>query len=440
MNDRRAMLWFRNDLRLHDHDVLTWLANTMDVLVPVYCLDPRLFTLQPLGFPRMGPLRARFLIECLEDLRTGLEARGSGLHVVVGEPETEIPRLAKMLGVGVVFAERGVLSEAVGLERRLLAALERIGVMLRGYSVATLIHPDDLPFPLANLPEPFNRFREAALAASEPRAPLPPLRKLPTFPAEFKTETLATLVQAAGLLLEHEPSQQPGFKGGATVALARLQDFVQGRRASLDTLRGGAGELTAAQADRFAPWLARGAISPRSIYQYVKYSGLAAWAGELAKGTIDELLRRDYCRFLAIARGGKTKRSDPVSGLHDGQARERFESWCRGETGQPFVDAHLRELAQTGYLTAFGRRLVASYLCHQLRVDWRWGAAWFASQLLDDDAAVNLAGWMEVIGRWRLAEPVADADPAEEAARHDPDGVYTRRWLMPGEGATRRVG
>ncbi|HAS86003.1 MAG TPA: cryptochrome DASH, partial [Candidatus Competibacteraceae bacterium] len=126
MNDRRAMLWFRNDLRLHDHDVLTWLANTMDVLVPVYCLDPRLFTLQPLGFPRMGPLRARFLIECLEDLRTGLEARGSGLHVVVGEPETEIPRLAKMLGVGVVFAERGVLSEAVGLERRLLAALERI--------------------------------------------------------------------------------------------------------------------------------------------------------------------------------------------------------------------------------------------------------------------------------------------------------------------------
>lgn len=440
MNDRRAMLWFRNDLRLHDHEVLAWLANTMDVLLPVYCLDPRLFTIQSLGFPRMGPLRARFLIECLEDLRAGLETRGSGLHVVVGEPETEIPRIAKMLGVGVVFAERGVLSEAVGLERRLLAALERVGVALRGYSVATLIHPDDLSFPLANLPEPFNRFREATLDANEPRTPLPPLKKFPGFPAELKTETLTTLVQAAGLLLEQEPGPDSGFKGGATVALAKLQDFVQGRRASLDTLRGGAGELAAAQADRFAPWLARGAISPRRIYQYVKYSGLAAWAGELAKGTIDELLRRDYCRFLAITRGSKVTRSDPVSGLNDGQARERFESWCRGETGQPFVDAHLRKLAQTGHLTAFGRRLVATYLCHHLRVNWRWGAAWFASQLLDDDAAVNLAGWMEAIGRWQLTEQVVSIDPAEEAARYDPDGAYTRRWLGPTETVVRRVG
>lgn len=440
MNDRRAMLWFRNDLRLHDHEVLAWLANTMDVLAPVYCLDPRLFTIQPLGFPRMGPLRARFLIECLEDLRAGLEARGSGLHVVIGEPETEIPRLAKMLGVGVIFAERGVLSEAVGLERRLLAALERIGVTLRGFSVATLVQPDDLPFPLANLPEPFHQFREATLAASEPRTPLPPLQKLPGFPAELKTETLTTLVQAAGLALDHEPGQHAGFKGGATVALAKLQDFVQGRRASLDTLRGGAGEQAVAQADRFAPWLARGAISPRWIYQYVQYSGLAAWAGELAKATIDGLLRRDYCRFLAITRGSKTARADPVSGLNNGRSRERFDNWRQGETGQPFVDAHLRELAQTGYLTAFGRRLVAVYLCQHLQVDWRWGAAWFASQLLDDDPAINLAGWMEATGRWRLDEQAVCTDPAEEAARRDPDGAYTHRWLASGGSAVRQVG
>lgn len=440
MNNRRAILWLRNDLRLHDHEALTLLANTMDVLAPVYCLDPRQFEIQSLGFPQIGPLRARFLIECLEDLQAGLEARGSGLHVVLGEPEKVIPRLAQTLGVGAVYAERAVLSEAVQAERRLSDALESLGTPLRGYWIGTLAHPSDLPFLIANLPQQFGQFRDVAMSGGEPRAPLPPLQKLPPFPAELKTQTLSTLVQAVGLSIERESSEPSSFKGGATVALARLQDFVQGRRASLDTLRGGAGEPAVSQADRFSPWLARGAISPRRIYQYVKYSGLAAWAGDLATAAIDQLLRRDYFRFLALKRGERILRSEPISGLNNKNARERFESWRRGETGEPFVDAHLRELAHTGYLTPFGRRLVASYLHHDLQLDWRWGAAWFASQLLDDDPSVNLACWMEAIGHWRVSDQPARLDPAEQATRHDLDGAYTRRWLGVAAPAARRLG
>ena len=174
MNNRRAILWLRNDLRLHDHEALTLLANTMDVLAPVYCLDPRQFEIQSLGFPQIGPLRARFLIDCLEDLQAGLEARGSSLHVVLGEPEKVIPRLAQTLGVGAVYAERAVLGEAAQVERRLSDALEPLGAPLRGYWVGTLAHPSDLPFLIANLPQQFGQFRDVALSGGEPRAPLPP--------------------------------------------------------------------------------------------------------------------------------------------------------------------------------------------------------------------------------------------------------------------------
>jgi deoxyribodipyrimidine photo-lyase len=409
--------------------MLTWLANNMDVLVPVYCLDAREFEAQALGFPRMGPLRARFTIECLEDLRIGLEARGSGLYVVLGQPEKEIPRLAQTLDVGAVFAEGEILGEAAQVERRVATALEQLGVPLRRYWVATLTHPNELPFPMPNLPESFSQFREAVLAGGEPRSPLPPLQRLPTFPAGLKTQTLAMLVQALGRSAALEAGEQLGCKGGATVALAALEDFVQGRRASLDTLRTRTGGPMATPANQFAPWLGRGAISPRRIYQYVKYSGLTAWAGELAAEVIDELLRRDYCHFLALKHADQIKNTDPISGLNYTAARERFQGWQRGETGEPFVDAHLRELAGTGYLTGCGQRLVASYLHHQLRLEWRWGSAWFASRLLDDDPSVNLANWMEVIGQWRVSEQSIPIDPVEQAARYDRDGAYTRRWL-----------
>lgn len=439
MTERRTILWFRNDLRLHDHEVLALLADTVQVLVPVYCLDPAQFEIQPSGFPLTGPLRARFLVECLEDLRAGLEARGSGLHVVVGQPEKVIPALAQTLGVREVFAERDVLGEPVKVERRLAAALEPLGVSLRGFRVSTLVHPDDLSFPAANLPESFAQFQEAVTASGEPRAPLPPLQKLPEYPDGLSTPTLATLVQALGLSAVSDPGHQTGFKGGATVAIARLEDFVQGRRTSLEALRGGAGEATA-RADRFGPWLARGALSPRRIYQYVNYSGLTMWAGELANAAVTELQRRDFCRFLAIKRGEWDEQSGRPPAWEDEGLRERFELWRRGETGEPFVDAHLRELALTGHLSSFGRRLVASYLCHELGLDWHWGAAWFASQLLDDDPSVNLAIWMEVTGRWRAFDRPGRLNSAEQAAYCDPDGVYCRRWLETAGPASQRFG
>ncbi|MBL8259418.1 MAG: deoxyribodipyrimidine photo-lyase [Candidatus Competibacteraceae bacterium] len=428
MTERCAIIWFRNDLRLHDHEVLTLLANSVDVLVPVYCLDPAQFEIQPSGFPLTGPLRARFLIECLEDLRLGLAARGSGLHVVLGQAEQILPALAQKLGAREIFAEREVLGEPLRVERRLAAALEPLGISLRGYRVSTLTHPNDLPFPVVNLPEAFAQFQEAMAAVGEPRAALPPLQRLPDYPGELKSLTLDTLVQALGLSAGSDFGPQSGYKGGATVAVAKLEDFVQGRRASLESLRG-SGSEAAAQADRFAPWLACGALSPRRIYQYVNCSGLTMWAGELANAVISGLQRRDFCRFLAIKRGERDERSGRPPAWDDDGPRERFELWRRGETGEPFVDAHLRELAMTGHLSSFGRRLAASYLCHDLGLDWRWGAAWFASQLLDDDPSVNLANWMEATGRWRAFDETGRLDPAEQAARRDPDGSYCRRWL-----------
>ena len=108
--------------------------------------------------------------------------------------------------------------------------------------------------------------------------------------------------------------------------------------------------------------------------------------------------------------------------------RAVFDRWTQGRTGNGFVDANLRELAATGFMSNRGRRNAASYLIHDLRQDWRWGAAWFEHQLTDYDPASNWGNWKYIVG---TGTDVRDRafDVAQQAQRYDPKGRYVRTWL-----------
>ncbi len=410
MEKRCVILWLRNDLRLHDHGALTLLADTAEVLLPVYCLNPCDFETSSLGFSRTGLLRARFLLECLDDMRTALRARGSDLYIVAESPETAIPKLVKRCNAQVVFTERQVLGEAVQVERRLAAALEPLRVPLRSYWVSTLIDPGELPFPMANLPDRFEPFREIVDAVCEWQVPLLSPEKLPKFPVDVETVEPSVPFQQVAPMAVTLDADVMAVHGGESVALAHLEDFALGRRVSSAALFGEMGHSDRARPDCFGPWLAYGALSPRQIYQYVKYSGLENWSRELAAGVITGLLYRDYCRLLAIQRGGRVVlASDKMSE----QEQERFEQWRMGETGEVWVDQHLQALARTGYLSIAGQQAVARFLTDELHLNWHWGAAWFASQLLDNDPYINLVQWMCTIGLWRIDDRQSQQGSAE---------------------------
>ena len=109
--------------------------------------------------------------------------------------------------------------------------------------------------------------------------------------------------------------------------------------------------------------------------------------------------------------------------------RETFQRWCRGATGEPFVDANMRELAKTGFMSNRGRQNVASYLCHDWDVDWRWGAAWFESQLIDFDVCSNQGNWMYIAGVGNDPHQGRRFNVSRQAERYDPDQTYVRHWL-----------
>jgi hypothetical protein len=158
---RRTLVWFRADLRLHDHEPLHAAVGASSSLLPVFVFDPRDFGKSPSGFDRTGPYRANFLLDSVADLRRSLRARGGDLVVRVGRPEVVIPELARAAGAEAVYAHGEVSRDECRAEDRVRKGLEKDGVDVKYFWGSTLYHVEDLPFRLEDMPSNYGGFREA---------------------------------------------------------------------------------------------------------------------------------------------------------------------------------------------------------------------------------------------------------------------------------------
>lgn len=210
---RASIVWFRNDLRLHDNECVNSANNESMSVLPVYCFDPRDYGKSSSGFDKTGPSRAAFVIESVADLRKNLQARGSNLVVRVGKPETVLVELAKEIGADAVYAHREVSRDEVQSEDKIEAAMKEEGLEVKYFWGSTLYHVDDLPFKLEEMPTNYGGFREKVQGLE--------IRK-----------TIAALEQLKGLPTrgDVEPGDIPsltdlGLKPAATMSQVRLFAF-----------------------------------------------------------------------------------------------------------------------------------------------------------------------------------------------------------------------
>ncbi len=419
--------WFRTDLRLRDNPAFRVACARAPWLLPVYCHDPRLDQTTRWGTPRMDNHRRHFLSATLADLDTQLQARGSRLLQIQGAAAEAIPQLARALGVPEVVCEDIAAPE----EREDVAGLRAAGLTVTSFWQSSLLAPETLPFPVDRLPQVYTVFRQSVENHGVlPPAPEPIPERMPPLPA------LGNVVPANVPPLE-PPSSDPRssfpytteeFNGGETAALAHLaRYFSSDRPHRYKETRNGL--IGTEYSSKFSPWLATGAISARTVYEALKRfeSGNGANAGTYWLWF--ELLWRDYFRFLQLQHGTRLYRPEGLSQApkppHDPAA---FQRWCQGRTGEPLVDAGMRELAGTGFLSNRMRQIVASALLHELACDWRAGAAWFEAQLIDYDPANNQGNWLSLAGRGTDPRGGRRFNLQKQAQEHDPDGAYRRLW------------
>ncbi len=429
----KAIVWFRQDLRLHDNEALTDALRCTQEVIPVYVFDERQFLGETrFGFPKTGKFRAKFILESVRDLRNRLRQKGSELIVRFGKPEEEIFRIARQARTSWVFCNRERTREEVEVQDALEKNLWSVGQEIRYSRGKMLYYTSDLPFPVTHTPDVFTQFRKEVERYVPVREPLPEPEEIPFYSGAIDCGELPGLSDLGQEEFEPDPRAVLEFRGGETEGLQRLKHYIweaQHVKTYKETRNGLIGE---GYSTKFSPWLAQGCLSPKMIYHEVKKYESVYGGNKSTYWVFFELLWRDFFRLMAkkyenriFLRGG-TKGEDDPAWRND---RKLLRKWVDGNTGVPFIDANMREIANTGFMSNRGRQNVASFLVKDLKVNWQMGAEYFESVLIDYDVASNYGNWNYVAG--------VGSDPREnryfnllsQARRYDPDGAYVKLWI-----------
>jgi deoxyribodipyrimidine photo-lyase len=413
-----AIYYFRNDLRLEDNPAFMLACKNVDFLLPIYIHEEKYEEETRWGFPRVDHRRKVFLQESLEDLRTRLRHLGSDLFELAGDFKETFTSLRIDFDVSQIYCEQIEAPE----ELEQVRVLKNIGFEVICTWQSSILEPQSLPFQLEQMPDVFTQFRQQVEKqklrfANPTEAPT----KIPLL--SMGTEAIN---QASYLETQFD---MKSFLGGESRALLHIEQYFDRRLP--DTYKQTRNQLIGMDySSKFSPWLALGCCSARSIAKKLTEYELQYGANDGTYWLWFELLWRDYFRFLHFKYGNQLYRSKGLSAESNNSFIEaKFNQWISGTTGEPLIDAGMRELLQTGYLSNRMRQIVASYWIFNMKGDWQAGAAWFESQLVDYDVYSNQGNWLYIAGKGTDPRGGRPMNLAKQTSDHDPDGIYRKTWL-----------
>ena len=411
-----VLVWFRRDLRLADHPALAAAAEAGPV-IPVFILDPET--------EATGAAHRWRLERSLERLTAGLHRRHARLILRRGDALETIRALVRETGAQAVHWSRLYDPAATDRDAAVKAALKAEGVAARSFNGSLLFEPWEVETGSGGFYKVYTpywkavRGREVAAPIDVPRLTLPE-----AWPESLELSALGLgrdMGRGAEVVARY-------VEAGEDAARARLEAFLDGPVADYAEARD---RLDRDGTSRLSHHFAVGELSPRQAWAAAEPLREGANA-EGAEGFLQELVWREFAYHLLfhtpqLATRNWREEWDAFPWRED---NDDAEAWKRGRTGQPLVDAAMRELYVTGYMHNRMRMLTASFLTKHLMTHWRVGEAWFREHLVDWDPASNAMGWQWAAGSGPDAAPFFRIfNPATQAEKFDPNGTYRRRWL-----------
>lgn len=419
--------WYRSDLRSQDHKALDYASKNGYSVLPVYILpDECEFTLS--GLPRWGEHRKNFLYQTLLNVSQYWKKQGGDLLIVRGNPADIIPQIIKKYDVAKLSFACAIAPEELEQEQALTLALKSYEVSIFKYFDDFLVHPDDLPCPIDEVPDIFSSFRKRVESNLIIRKVLE-YEYPPCFQYQEKGISPEELLKEN--VYEYDVRSAFPFTGGELSANERIQNYFFNDKNILRYKITRNEMLGADYSSKFSPWLAFGSISPRQLYYQLKEFESQHGANDSTYWLVFELLWRDYFRYILLKYGSKIFQKKGLGiyppPIESVKSERLFRMWIDGKTRDRFVDSCMNELAITGYMSNRGRQNVASYFVYQLKLDWRLGAEYFESMLLDYDPASNWGNWAYAAGvgndpRQRIFNTI------KQAQQYDEKGDFRKCW------------
>jgi deoxyribodipyrimidine photo-lyase len=397
MKLKKILVWFRNDLRLHDNEMLVEAIAKSDFILPVYFFDPRHFTSTTFDTLKTGVNRTKFLLESISALRTQFQKLGGDLMIVVGKPEELISDIVTEYEISEVYHHREVGPEETNISAMVEDVLWKQKVNLKHFIGHTLYNKEDLPFPIKDIPDVFAQFKKK----TERDAILKACFEAPESVSFVEANEWGLLpeLKDLGFDVTDGNSFETDLRGGEEAGFAHMTDLLaEGSEIYKKSSAKNSGEKFNSKLSR---WLALGCLSPRRVYWMIKAAEQRFGTNQNFSQILLGLLYRDYYRFMFKKHGIKFfQEPEFETRIQSPEKTDEYlmDQWKNGQTGHPLVDRYMKELVSTGFISHTARLLVATYLVHIMKIHWTNGASYFEEKLIDYSAASNWGNWANVAG------------------------------------------
>ncbi|WP_289644891.1 DASH family cryptochrome [Maribacter aestuarii] len=424
------LIWFRNDLRVADNISLTK-ASKGEKLVAVYFFDPRHYDIGDFGFKKIEKYRAKFLLETVQELKNALKKLNITLLTYNERPEIIIPKLVNDHQIKNIYLQKEWTRDESKVKDGVIAKVPALVNFEESYD-QFLFHPEDIPYKsFKEIPEVFTTFRKKCEKNVSVSKPLPIPVPMPKQNLLEISTSIPTLEDLGFEEFQTDSRTAFPFKGGEFEALDRIEEYFWTTKKLAYYKKTRNGLVGKDYSSKLSAWLANGSISARTIYWEVKRFEEEIKKNQDTYWLIFELIWRDYFKYVSLKHKNKIFM---IGGILDkdydwNNSKIAKDQWINGQTKEPFVNANMKEIAGTGWMSNRGRQNVASYWSKELKQDWRIGAAYFESMLLDYDVHSNWGNWMYNSG--------VGNDPRDrkfnikrQAEMYDGNGKFQNLWLQ----------
>jgi deoxyribodipyrimidine photo-lyase len=419
------IFWFRNDIRLEDNLALNKCINEDKPILFVYILENRFKTEFVDG--NFSQFRKEFIKQGIIDLREQLHQYGQNLIYLEGDPEQEIKKISSKINVNKLFCEE----IDAPFEKKIIENLKKTGIAIEEVWHSSMYLENQLPFEIEKLPDVFTHFRKNIEAIK--LVPLAPekldlkLKKLPIVKCDIQSQEIKLFQQDfigdCNIFSEFSGGERNGkkylekyFKENYAWIYKQTRNDLQGKNSST----------------KFSFWLAHGYLSARQIYNALKDYENKNGSNESTYWIWFELLWRDYFRFLHKKYKTKLYFSNGL-GNHRNKnikhSKANFDAFKNGKTDNQLINAGIRELKGTGYISNRMRQILASYLIWNLKCDWRGGADFFQQYLIDFDIYSNQGNWLYIAGFGTDPRGGRIFNVERQQTLYDKNKEYQNRWV-----------
>jgi deoxyribodipyrimidine photo-lyase len=418
MEKAASIVWFRQDLRISDNEAIT-AATEAGLVLPIYILDD----CAPTNF-KIGSASKVWLHNSLQKLN---ESLGNNLNLYIGQANQIIELLINRYNIKSIFWNTCYEPWHLEQEKSVIAICKKRAIKFNTFNSNYLYTTNQTLKEDGSYYKVFTAYKNKAISQKSRSVSISNTNNIEL----AKDNINITTIQDLKLLPQTKwyKNLQDGWIVGEASAQNKLNFFIKNH---LDGYKENRNHPNKPAISRLSPHLHFGEISPSQILEAISASG-SLYANENdIEHFISEIIWREFSCYLLYH-----FKELPINNFNSKFNRfgwednpDLFESWKKGNTGYPLIDAGMRELWQTGYMHNRVRMVVSSFLIKNLNIHWHKGMNWFWDCLLDADLANNSASWQWVAGSGADAAPYFRIfNPITQGEKFDANGDYTRRFV-----------